>query len=179
MVFQLEHMEGFWGTGAAVKLSSSECNISFSIVISFGESNAISCHIRHELFLQFSGGGHLELPSLHPKLPHFVLFWIKIGRADQDHHVLLIITTKNMCLDKVEQNVIDFLSELSGCSVVLKVITLFVESISITGYLALIYWLQFKKILWYVILLLFLSLLTFQSGSTTYKVTKVLCRNCL
>lgn len=83
-----------------------------------------------------------------------------------------------MCLDKVEQNVFDFLSELSGYSVVLKVITLFVESISITGYLALIYRLQFKKILWYVILLLFLSLLTFQSGYTTYKVTKVLCRNC-
>lgn len=35
---------------------------------------------------------------------------------------LFIITTKNTCLNKVEQNVINFLNELSGFSVVLKLI---------------------------------------------------------
>lgn len=54
---------------------------------------------------------------------------------------------------------------------------LLVERISVTGYLGFVYWLQSEKILWCVILLLSPSLLTFQSGSTTYKVTRVLCRN--
>lgn len=87
---------------------------------------------------------------------------------------LLVITTKNTCLYKVEQNVISFLNELSGFSVVLKLI----YSISREHFY---YWVPcshllatvLKKILWCVILLLFPPLLTLQSGSTTYKVTKV------